>query len=375
MNPFSIYFPQFYPSPTNDRAWGSGFTDWTLVANANLRDRWARRAPRRGFYDGSQPAVHQAQLAEMKSFGLGGIAVYHYWFYSHQELPAFERSMLGMSAAQSIPWFLIWASEGWSRRWLGDPTSLVSLSSAPSAAEIAQHCDHLQRCFDNPAYFRWNDKPLFVWYHLDHFTEPERVVEGYKECLARSGVSIATGHFIKNPFDIQHSGLVDVSYLFEPRLFFGMTRVGRTSGAKRAFDRLETVIGKHAAARLLVLLDRFQQKGHTYPAEHFLRYLASPERARLVATIPGLAQEVVSPGWNNTPRYDDRFTAIADLAPEQFGRLVRQAASATGAPPPLINAWNEWSEGAAIEPCAYHGTRYLDALGALAPVADTERAV
>ena len=32
--------------------------------------------------------------------------------------------------------------------------------------------------------------------------------------------------------------------------------------------------------------------------------------------------------------------------------------------PPLINAWNEWSEGAAIEPCAYLGTRYLDALRA-----------
>ena len=231
----------------------------------------------------------------------------------------------------------------------------------------------MRRCFDHPTYFRWNDKPLFVWYHLDHFKEPQRVVEDYKECLARSGVFIATGHFVKNPFDIQHSSLVDVSYLFEPRLFFGMTRVGRTSGAKRAFDRLESVIGDRAAARLLILLDRFQQKGHTYPADDFLRYLSSPERALLLATIPGLVQEVVSPGWNNTPRYDDRFTAIADLAPEQFGRLVRQA-SATGAAPPLINAWNEWSEGAAVEPCAYHGTRYLDALAASGPIADCELA-
>ena len=33
--------------------------------------------------------------------------------------------------------------------------------------------------------------------------------------------------------------------------------------------------------------------------------------------------------------------------------------------PPLVNAWNEWTEGAAIEPCAYLGRSYLDAVTAV----------
>ena len=67
------------------------------------------------------------------------------------------------------------------------------------------------------------------------------------------------------------------------------------------------------------------------------------------------------PGWNNAPRYGERFTALADVPAAAFGELLR--APSRSDLPLLINAWNEWSEGAAIEPCAYLGTRYLDALG------------
>jgi Glycosyltransferase WbsX len=362
MKPFAIYFPQFYSIATNDRAWGKGFTDWALVAHANLHDRWSRRAPRRGFYDGSDPAVHAAQMQEMQSAGLGGMAVYHYWFYTHQELPVFEQALLASPPRSKLPWFLVWASEGWSRRWLGDPRTIATLTPSPSNVDIREHCHYLMRCFNHPSYFRWRGKPLFIWYHLGHFDDPEKVVNNYRECLAQMGTEIATGHFIKNPFDARHSALVDVSYLFEPRLYFGTRRKGRGGVAKAAFERMRGVVGEGAAQRLLTLSDRFQQRGRTFSAADHLRYLAGDERARLVRSLPGVVQEVISPGWNNAPRYDLRYTALQDLPVTSFKELVRRASS-TDAPPALINAWNEWSEGAAIEPCAYLGTRYLDEIG------------
>ena len=76
MKPFAIYFPQFYPTATNDVAWGHGFTDWALVSTANLYDRWQRRAPLRGFYDGSQPELHRSQMQQMHASGLGGLALF-----------------------------------------------------------------------------------------------------------------------------------------------------------------------------------------------------------------------------------------------------------------------------------------------------------
>ena len=45
MKTFAIYFPQFYSIPVNEKAWGAYFTDWTLVANANLHQLWDTLVP------------------------------------------------------------------------------------------------------------------------------------------------------------------------------------------------------------------------------------------------------------------------------------------------------------------------------------------
>jgi hypothetical protein len=357
--PFAIYFPQFHPTPTNDRAWGAGFTDWQLVEEANHSGRWAPRRPQRGYYDGSSPAVHAEQVREAREAGLGGFALYHYWFFTHQELDAFERSLLQAPAAQDCSWFLIWACEGWSRRWVGDPSPILTLSDAPTADEIERHCDHLAHCFAHPGYWRWRGRPLFIWYHPAHFRDPPQVVAAYRAALQRRGHDVAMGHFIKNPFEVRYAECMDLSYLFEPRLFFGTRRVGRGGLAKRVFDALVRMLGRERVERMLVWLDRHQQKGIRYSDEDFLRYLQSSERQALVGRIPGPVQEVLSPGWNNTPRYRDRYTALEPLAPGDVERLLRHALQRSDVPP-LLNAWNEWSEGAAIEPCEFLGRRYLD---------------
>jgi hypothetical protein len=185
-------------------------------------------------------------------------------------------------------------------------------------------------------------------------------VDGYRECLRRQGHDACFVQFVKNPFDTMYTRFMDGSYLFEPRLFFASRRRGRGARAKKAFDLATRLLGSSVSEKLLLLFDRSQPKGLTYAAAEFERYFRSTERAQLRAALPGLVQEVVSPGWNNAPRYAKRFTRLEDVPAERF-RSMLQEASGLGGLPPLINAWNEWSEGAAIEPCAYLGNRYLDA--------------
>lgn len=362
MKPFSIYFPQFYATPTNNSAWGEGFTDWALVANANLRDSWARRAPKRGYYDGASAQVHRAQISEMQEHGMGGFALYHYWFYTHQELDAFETTVLEHESG--MPWFLIWATEGWSKRWIGDATPLIRLEEQPSLTQIDAHCDYLARCMAHPDYVRVDGRPLFVIYNLAHFTDPATVVAQYRRALHQRGTNASIGHFVKNPFDSEYASLVDFNYLFEPRLFFGMKRAARGGVAKRVHDLLRRYLGEALVARAMLVLDRLQQRGNVNPASAFLAYIRSDARKALVASINGPVQDVLSPGWNNTPRYSERFTALDSLDANDFAELVSAAQARCPALPPLVNAWNEWSEGAAIEPCAYLGSRYLDAMRA-----------
>jgi Glycosyltransferase WbsX len=361
MSKFAIYFPQFYRTDINDAAWGNGFTDWSLVAAANARDLWPRRAPARGFYDGASMDVHHEQMKEAQRFGMDGFAVYHYWFYGSHQLDSFERTLLHRDEqAPRMPWFLIWATESWSRRWIGDPTKIIDLPSDPSDAEIGQHCEYLCSCFSDQQYFRIDGRPVFIFYNLGHFKDPLRILRMYKNFFSSSGVNPLLGHFVKNPMDVAFSRMVDFNYLFEPRLFFGTKRVARGVGAKRAMELIRSVFGGRFVDRMMVYLDRLQQKGTTYSASDFMAYMTSSERTHYLQSLGGLFQNVVSPGWNNTPRYGDRFTCLEPLPPQDFAKLVLD--SPQNELPVLINAWNEWSEGAAVEPCGYYGSGYLDAL-------------
>jgi hypothetical protein len=364
MNPFAIYFPQFYPTDTNNKAWGAGFTDWALVANANMRDLWPRRAPAAGFYDGGSALVHAHQIDQARVANLGGFAVYHYWFYTHQELNAFEQTMMAnLSSKPTLPWFLIWATEGWSKRWLANSESLIDLTSTPAQHEIEVHCDYLATCFSHPSYMCWQGKPLFAWYNLGHFYQPESVMVSYRKAMSQRGFDMAMAHFVKNPSDLAHCAFTDTSYIFEPRLFFSSQKLARGSVAKEALNIIKKVVGTAGAEALLVMMDRLQKSGVTYSVASFLAYLESTERAAWLAATHQPCQEVLSPGWNNTPRYGSRFTALEPLDPLVFGKLVGDAMQKSDLPP-LLNAWNEWTEGAAIEPCAYLGTSYIDAVTA-----------
>jgi hypothetical protein len=360
MKPFSIYFPQYYPTQTNNNAWGNGFTDWSLVANANMCERWVRRAPERGFYDGASSDVHLAQIDEMVKFGLGGLAVYHYWFFTHQELDAFEKTML--SNRTNFPWFMIWASEGWSKRWLGDTTSIIQLAKSPTNENIENHCDYLEICFAHSDYMKVDGRPLFVFYNLSHFEDPENLVSRYRATMERRGINICLGYFIKNPFDVVYAPLVDVCYLFEPRLFFGHQRPDRTKAAKNIHDVFERLLSEKNMAHLLLFMDRIKSQGTQYSADLFLSYFRSEHRAELLKSLQRPVQDVLSPGWNNTPRYAEKFTALGNIDADEFASLLVDSTKRCGLLPPLVNAWNEWSEGAAIEPCAYFGTRYLDSI-------------
>jgi len=76
----------------------------------------------------------------------------------------------------------------------------------------------------------------------------------------------------------------------------------------------------------------------------------------------------VMTSWDNTPRRGARGTVYLGATPDLFRRWLEEALHCTYLfhPPGdrllFINAWNEWAEGAYLEPDASHGTAYLNAV-------------
>jgi hypothetical protein len=85
----------------------------------------------------------------------------------------------------------------------------------------------------------------------------------------------------------------------------------------------------------------------------------------------------VNPGWDNTPRRGGAATIYRGATPDAYRTWLRAVAEETAArfPDPadrlvFVNAWNEWAEGAVLEPDARTGYAWLEAtLGALTPPA------
>ncbi len=75
----------------------------------------------------------------------------------------------------------------------------------------------------------------------------------------------------------------------------------------------------------------------------------------------------VAAGWDNTPRRrNGEALVLSGSTPERYGQWLEQSmrkqARTQGADGVVfVNAWNEWAEGAHLEPDATHGRVYLEA--------------
>jgi hypothetical protein len=78
--------------------------------------------------------------------------------------------------------------------------------------------------------------------------------------------------------------------------------------------------------------------------------------------------ETISPGayvnWDNTPRLGIRGQSAIGASPSKFGwyltRQIERAMKLYRSEFLFINAWNEWAEGAFLEPDLQHKFRYLE---------------
>ncbi len=78
--------------------------------------------------------------------------------------------------------------------------------------------------------------------------------------------------------------------------------------------------------------------------------------------FPGLI-----PAWGNTPRVQERATIFAGSSPATYEDWLRKACAFVQQNNTeqerfvFVNAWNEWAEGAHLEPCKTLGYAYLNA--------------
>ena len=335
----AYYLPQFHPIPENDRWWGEGFTEWTNVTKAVPRfvGHYQPRLPGElGFYDLRSPDILRRQASLARKYGIHGFCLHYYWFGGKTLLET-PLNLLLENRDIDINFCICWANENWTRRWDGEEHEIL-IAQSHSPQDDAMFAVSLERMFQDPRYIRIDGRPLLVVYRAGLLPDPLATARRWRHHFAGSGFG--------NPYLVMAQTWGDE----DPRPF----------GFDAAVEFPPHKLGVDAPS-INSAVEMFDQDygGNIHEYDYFVKRAttAPPPKYKLFPCV--------CPGWDNEARKPRKGSTFAFSTPEKYGAWLTHAcrrALSEFKPAEqfvFINAWNEWAEGAYLEPDRHFGFAYL----------------
>lgn len=334
----AFYLPQFHQTPENDAWHGPAFTEWTVVAQSRplFPGHPQPDLPGElGFYDLRLPETRELQARLARSHGISGFCYYHYWFKGRRMLDRPFHEVL-TSGKPDFPFSLCWANESWYRRWQGSADELLVEQEFDEDDDI-EHIRWLIEAFKDPRYIRIKGRPLLTVYRPQDLPDPKRTVAIWRRECALAG--------IPDPWLV---GFETRGVSIEP------ASIGFDAGA----EFVPHGIGDIA--------DPMPLPPQCAPTNIVYDY------ASVAAGYEGRSQPewtrypCVATAWDNTPRRrHGEAVVLLGSTPERYGQWLDTAMTSQSATEGadgivFVNAWNEWAEGAHLEPDDRHGRAYLE---------------
>lgn len=335
----AYYLPQFHPIPENNIHWGEGFTEWTNVTKAMPRyvGHYQPRLPAdQGYYDLRHIETIRTQAKLAAAGGIYGFCIHNYWFSGKKVLETPLEIILSNTDI-NLRFFLCWANESWTRRWDGQDNEII-LKQNHSPSDDLAYIDSILPAIDDDRYIHIDGRPVIMVYRPGIFPDFRATTERWRAYFKRLNRP--------NPYIIipQAFGVVD------PRPF-GADAAAGFPPHKSGWEI------KQVRHRLRLLDRNFAGQCTNYDrmVENALENQPSD-----FTLFPG-----VCPDWDNEARKPNAGHSFFGSTPEKYGRWLRRAlqyavkAERVEERLVLVNAWNEWAEGAYLEPDRHYGFAYL----------------
>lgn len=353
---FSMYLPQYHETPENSKFWGEGFTDWVSVKkSAPLFE--GHNQPEiplnNNYYDLSQVESIRWQVGLAQKYGIDAWGIYHYWFNTEQKTLTKPAEVLLENKDINMPFFFAWDNASWKRTWsklsgndwspLNDEKK-VAVKKGPeilieyrlgNQEDWRIHFNYLLSYFKDERYVKHNGKPLFLIYRY----APEILdMASYWNMLAKEngfeGIEIV---FSYNPF---HGIPKNVSKFFYEPLY---------SGWGSYWNRFKRLIFRNKVQDRIQLFDY---------EKTWKKIISNAKSCRDNKAYYGAFV-----GYDDSPRRGSKGKSIINSSPELFKKYLKQlleVCEMQEKPFVFLTAWNEWGEGAHLEPDAINEYRYLE---------------
>lgn len=354
MRVIAMYLPQYHAFKENDEWWGKGYTEWTAVKRGEplFRGHVQPRVPLNdNYYDldkeGEKTLRWQASLA--KEYGVYGFSIYQYYFKGHKLM---EKPMETLLAHKDIDikYCICWANETWTRTWYGLESEVLIAQEYGDENDWREHFDYCLQFFKDDRYIKVDNKPVFQIYKtfdIDCLKDMMKCFNEWAKEAGFDGIYIVSG---KTAAGVEErSDVIDAYYYFEP----GYT-------LKNDFPAVAKY--KYNASVLInTMLNRFRASKKLERSID-IKDIYGPILNREYAEneFPALI-----PDWDNTPRRSYRGLVYRNTSPEKFEaalNVLKGKKDGHKTDFVYINAWNEWGEGAFLEPDEYRKAGYLEAV-------------
>lgn len=344
----AFYLPQYYPTETNNKWYGPGFTEWTNVASAKplFKGHYEPHVPADlGFYDLRVQETRRAQANMAKEYGLEAFCYWTYWFGDGvQEL---DKPIWDVFEDKEIdfPFCLGWANASWEKKkWNSDASGneLILEQRYLGEEDYAKFFYKMLPLFKDSRYFKVDGRLFFIVHcPFDNQEEVKRFLSVWKKLSGKEGLPgfyFAAADHESRKKDVLLSMGFDAIYNMD------------TLNIHHHLNIVKKVI-------LKIQRDYFKRPT-VFKYKDAIKYMISEDSSE-ENVIP-----VIAPNWDHSPRSGRKSFILTDSDPKYFGKLLRLAKETVSKKSQdkqvvIIQSWNEWGEGNHLEPDQKYGIGYL----------------
>ena len=357
MRVMCMYLPQYHSFPENDEWWGKDYTEWVAVKKARplFKGHDQPKIPLGGDYydldqDGAKTLARQASLA--KKYGVYGFSIYRYYFNGRSLMDKPLRTLLDHPEID-INYNICWANESWTRTWYGLSDQILIAQEYGQRDDWRRFFDDLLPFFRDGRYIKIDNRPVLQIYKTFDIPCFEEMAAAFNEWAVEygfKGVYIISGKTAAGSDD--RGRLIDGYYYFEPgyslkydlgfagSLIYNMTTLLRSIRNRLFGAGSGYILERRVDARRIMKAIR----NRDYKENEF----------------PG-----VIPDWDNTPRRGYKGLMYDNTSPKMLEEtllILKEKLASHPVDFVYVNAWNEWGEGAYVEPDESRGYAYLEAI-------------
>lgn len=346
MKVLAINLPAYHRIPENDKWWGKGFTEWDNVKSGKplYKGHYQPIKPlNNNYYNLSKKEDIEQQRDLAKKFGIYGFIYYHYWFGNGKMLFQKPAEIIRDQIKDDLSYCFCWANETWMTTWHGmNPQTLIK-QEYPGLKDWKRHFDYLNTFFKDPRYIKIGNRPVIFIYKPNDIPHYDEMVKYFRERAKNAGFrGIYFVEYISSKNRELNSEISDAVYEFEP-LYTTFFDISKWNLFKRFICKKLKVPDYQSYDKLWNYINN---RTRTYEGKTIFKGCFS--------------------GWDNSARKGKESMIVKGKSPKKFKKFFKEFVTRERKDASkdfcVINAWNEWSEGAYLEPDSKDGYAYLEAI-------------